>query len=184
MSVVDQIFTLFAQRGEEAYFGEPVSQKEHALQAAYQAEQEDAPDTLVVAALVHDAGHLLHGLSEGIADQGVDGRHEAVGEAWLARHFGPEITEPVRLHVAAKRYLCAVDPAYREQLSPASIRSLALQGGPMGDEEVEAFDRNPHAQAAVRLRRWDDRAKVPGLPVPDLGHYRARLEAAARTSGL
>jgi phosphonate degradation associated HDIG domain protein len=182
MSVVDRIFVLFAQRGEEAYFGEPVSQKEHALQAAYQAEQEGAPDSLVVAALLHDSGHLLHGLSEAIADQGVDGRHEAVGEAWLARHFSAEITEPVRLHVAAKRYLCAVDPTYREQLSPASIRSLALQGGPMSEAEVKAFDRNPHGQAALRLRRWDDLAKVPDLAVPGLEHYRARLQAAVRES--
>jgi phosphonate degradation associated HDIG domain protein len=183
MDVVAQIIELFESRGDEAYFGEPVSQKEHALQAAFHAEQDGAPDLLVVAALLHDSGHLLHGLSEEIADRGLDGRHESIGEAWLARHFGPGITEPVRLHVAAKRYLCAVQPTYHDQLSPASIQSMALQGGPMSAAEVVAFERNPHVHAAVRLRRWDDLAKIPSLPVPGLEHYRARLEAAVSRSG-
>src|ERR1700730_17622118 len=124
MSTVDRIFELFERRGDEAYFGEPVSQSEHALQAASQAEKEGAPDSLVVAALLHDIGHLVHGLSEGIADRGVDGRPEAVGGAWLSRHFGPEVAAPCRLHVAAKRYLCAVEPEYGRQLSPASVQSL------------------------------------------------------------
>jgi phosphonate degradation associated HDIG domain protein len=183
MGIIDEIFSLFENRGDEAYFGEPVSQTEHALQAAYQAESERAPDTLVVAALLHDIGHLVHGLSEDVADSGVDGRHEAVGEAWLSRHFGPEVAEPVRLHVAAKRYLCAMDAAYGEQLSPASVQSLALQGGPFSPAEVKAFEQNPLFREAVRLRRWDDAAKIPGLKVPGLEHYRARLEAARRESG-
>jgi [1-hydroxy-2-(trimethylamino)ethyl]phosphonate dioxygenase len=180
MPIVDQILTLFQTHGDAAYFGEPVSQTEHALQAAWQAEREGAPDSLVVAALLHDCGHLLHGLSEEIADEGLDGRHEAVGEAWLTRHFGPDVTEPVRLHVAAKRYLCAVEPGYGRQLSPASLRSLELQGGPMSEEEVQEFEQNPHHQGAVQLRRWDDLAKIPGLPVPGLEHYRSRLAASSR----
>ncbi len=182
MTIVDQIFALFERNGSEAYFGEPVSQAEHALQTARQAEVEDAPDSLVVAALLHDVGHLLHGLGENVADRGVDGRHEAQGEAWLARHFGAAITEPVVLHVPAKRYLCAVDPAYGGQLSPASVQSLALQGGPMSGVEVRAFEQHPFYRDAVRLRRWDDMAKIPGLAVPDLSHYRARLEAMALES--
>ena len=133
-------------------------------------------DTLVVAALLHDIGHLLHGLPEHIADKGIDGRHEAVGEAWLAPQAGPAVTEPLRLHVAAKRYLCAVDSDYMALLSPTSIKSLRLQGGPYTDDEVEAFEKNPHYQNAVRLRRWDDQAKVAGLDVPDLAHYRSVLE--------
>jgi phosphonate degradation associated HDIG domain protein len=180
--MVDEICALFEKRGEEAYFGEPVSQTEHALQAAYQAENEGAPPALVVAALLHDIGHLVHGLSEDVADRGVDARHEAVGEAWLSRHFGPEVAEPVRLHVAAKRYLCAVDAAYGAQLSPASVRSLDLQGGPFSPAEIQAFEQHRYFREAVRLRRWDDAAKIPRLEVPGLEHYRSRLEAAITAS--
>jgi [1-hydroxy-2-(trimethylamino)ethyl]phosphonate dioxygenase len=177
MSVVDEIETLFETQGNAAYFGEAVSQTEHALQAAYQAEQEGASDALVVAALLHDIGHLLHHLPENIAEEGVDGYHENVGDVWLTRHFGPEVTEPARLHVAAKRYLCATEPGYLALLSPASLQSLALQGGPLTPEEVADFERNPYYRAAARLRHWDDAAKVPGLEVPGLTHYRARIES-------
>src|SRR6266849_2507681 len=172
MSTVDQIMDLFARQGDEAYFGEPVSQTEHALQAAYEAVREGAPDLLVVAALLHDVGHLLHGRAENIADRSVDARHEKVGKAWLSRSFGPEVAEPVGLHVPAKRYLCAIDPAYAEQLSPASVHSLALQGGPMSEAEVLEFEQHPYYREAVRLRHWDDMAKIPGLEVPGLAHYR------------
>jgi len=175
MDVVNQIAELFERQGTAAYFGEPVSQAEHALQSAHLAEREQADDALVVAALLHDVGHLLHGLGEDVADHGVDGRHEEVGNAWLARWFGPAVAEPVRLHVAAKRYLCATDPAYQEQLSPASQRSLELQGGPFSPAEVTAFEGNPFHLLAVRLRRWDDAAKVPGLSVPPFDSYRPRL---------
>lgn len=177
IEIVEEIFRVFARHGAEAYFGEPVSQQEHALQAAYLAEQEHAAEALVVAALLHDIGHLVHGAGEDIADQGVDARHEAAGEAWLHRWYGAEVTEPVRLHVAAKRYLCAVDTTYLSKLSPASVQSLALQGGPFRTEEIAEFEANPHHSAAVSLRRWDDEAKIPGLEVPGLAHYRARLQA-------
>lgn len=176
MGVVDTIFVLFHNNGADAYLGEKVSQQEHALQAAYLAEQAGASDTMVVSALLHDIGHLLHGLPEHIADKGIDGRHEEAGEIWLKHHAGSAVTEPLRLHVAAKRYLCAVEPDYRALLSPASIKSLQLQGGPFTDEEVEAFEENPYYQDAVHLRRWDDQAKVAGLDVPKLAHYRSRLE--------
>lgn len=175
MNVVDEICDLFATKGHASYIGEPVSQLEHALQSAYHAQQAGASDALVVAALLHDFGHLVHKLPEDCADQGIDDRHEALGQAWLKRHFAAEVTEPIRLHVAAKRYLCATDAAYLDQLSPASKQSLALQGGAFTPEEVQQFEANPHYAAAVELRRWDDLAKVPGMQVPPLEHYRPRL---------
>jgi phosphonate degradation associated HDIG domain protein len=175
MDVVNQIAELFEHQGRAEYFGEAVSEAEHALQAAHLADCEGADDALVAAALLHDVGHLLHGLGEDIADRGVDGRHEDVGHAWLAKWFDPAVAEPVRLHVAAKRYLCATDPDYLGQLSPASARSLELQGGPFTTTEVSAFERNPYHKDAVRLRHWDDAAKVPNLSVPPLDHYRPRL---------
>ena len=132
----------------------------------------------MVAALLHDIGHLLHDLPEQVADLGIDSHHESLGQAWLARYFGPEITAPVRLHVAAKRYLCATDPAYLGLLSPASIQSLALQGGPFTLAEAQEFEQRPFAREAVRLRRWDDLAKIPGMAVPGLDRYRAMIDAS------
>jgi phosphonate degradation associated HDIG domain protein len=172
------IFEIFAARGTDAYFGEPVSQLEHALQTAHHAERENAPQWLVVAALVHDIGHLLHQMPEHIADLGLDSRHEDLGHAWLAQYFGPEITAPVRMHVAAKRYLCATDAGYLSLLSPASMQSLELQGGPFSESEARAFEQTPFAREAVRLRRWDDLAKEPGMQVPGLDHYREMIEAS------
>src|SRR5262245_2706994 len=175
MDIINAIADLFEHEGRAAYFGEAVSEAEHALQAADLAVRDGADDALVVAALLHDVGHLLHGLGENFADRGLDGRHDEVGHAWLARWFGPAVAEPVRLHVAAKRYLCATDPAYLRLLSPSSQRSLELQCGPFTPADVAAFEHNPHHTAAVRLRYWDDAAKVPGLSVPPLDHYRPRL---------
>lgn len=184
MPFADEVLDLFARKGASSYHGEAVSQEEHALQAAALAESEGAPDSLVLAALLHDVGHLLEGQEEDLAERGVDGRHEEAGCVWLSRHLGPDVTEPIRLHVAAKRYLCSVDPSYRDGLSPASRLSLSLQGGPMTPSEAAAFEQDPHGAAAVRLRRWDDAAKVPGLLVPGPSHYRARLAtAAAAASG-
>ena len=180
MRIVDEILELFATRGAAAYHGEAVSQEEHALQAAEQAVREGAPDALVVAALLHDVGHLLDGQDEDLAGRGVDGRHEEAACAWLSRYFGPDVTEPIRLHVSAKRYLCAVDPTYLAGLSPASRMSLKLQGGPMNGAEIAEFEANASFRDAVRLRHWDDTAKVPGLAVPGPSHYRERLEAVAR----
>lgn len=184
MNVLDTITRLFETGGNSAYFGEPVSQTEHALQTAHLAETEGAPDSLVVAALLHDVGHLLHGLPETIAERGIDGRHEAGGSDWLARHFGPAVCDPVRLHVAAKRYLCATDPEYLALLSPASQKSLELQGGPFDAAGARAFEAEPFYREAVRLRHWDDRAKIPKLAVPPLGHYSPRIAAALRDAGV
>lgn len=178
MNIVDRIIAIYEGKGDEAYLGEPVSQREHALQAAWAAEKEGASSALITAALVHDIGHLLHDLPENIAQKGVDTRHEDAGAALLTTHFGPEVTEPVRLHVASKRYLCAVDLDYQAQLSDASILSLKLQGGPFSPEEADAFASQPFAADAVKLRRWDDLAKIAGLDTPGLQHFRPHLEAA------
>jgi gamma-butyrobetaine dioxygenase len=175
--VVDEIADLLATRGRALYFGEAVTEAEHALQSAALAEAEGAEDILVAAALLHDVGHLLHNHGEDVAERGIDGRHEEIGCGWLKKWFGPDVAEPVRLHVAAKRYLCAVDPSYLARLSAASRHSLELQGGPFSAAEVKAFEQNPHHAAAVRLRRWDDTAKVVGLQVPPFDHYRPRLES-------
>jgi len=180
MYVVNEIFDLFAQRGGEAYFGEPVSQLEHALQTALQAEQAKAPDSLIIAALLHDVGHLLHRLPEHIADQGIDAKHEKIGAAWLSKYFPPEVAEPVRLHVTAKRYLCAVEGAYQQRLSPASIQSLALQGGVMDAGTIRSFEQNNFYRDAIALRRWDDEAKIVGLTAPPLGHYRTMIARLTR----
>ena len=178
MIVTDQVFSIFISKGDASYFGEQVSQLQHALQCADLAERAKAKNSLVVAALLHDFGHLLHSLPENIADEGVDARHEEIGGAWLAQHFGPDVIEPICLHVAAKQYLCAVDAEYLSRLSPASIQSLRLQGGPLSPNEVKAFETRAHFRDAVNLRRWDDAAKIPGLAVPDLEHYRSRIDAA------
>lgn len=176
MTTVDQIVNLFEHQGQAAYLGEPVSQEEHALQAADLAVRGGAADTLIAAALLHDIGHLLHGLGEDIADRGIDAHHETAGQQFLSRHFGDAVSEPVRLHVMAKRYLCASDAAYLAHLSPASVQSLGLQGGPLTQDEATQFESNPFYREAVRLRRWDDQAKIPGLTVPPVEHYRALLE--------
>src|ERR1700752_1298574 len=154
MNVADEIFAIFARRGSAAYFGECVSMTEHALQAAQFAEQQQAPPQLVLAALLHDIGHLVVDVPDDIADWTIDARHEAVGSQWLARHFGEEVSEPVRLHVPAKRYLCATDRSYLAKLSSASVRTLALQGGPMAPPEVTEFERERYGRDAVRVRRW------------------------------
>ena len=183
MHPVDQIAALFREHGSAAYFGEAVSEAEHALQCACLAEQAGAPPELIAAALLHDIGHLLHGLPEDIGEQGIDGRHEEIGSRWLSRYFGSDMVDAVRLHVPAKRYLCAVELGYLDGLSPASQQSLALQGGPFSADEAAAFEAEPAFQWAVRLRRWDDEAKVPGLAIPGLDHYRSHLEAALRARG-
>lgn len=175
-SVVERISPLFEARGESRYGGEAVSQREHALQAAFFAEREKAAPSLIVAALLHDVGHLLHELPIDAPEQGIDDRHEELAARWLAKHFDADVVEPVRLHVAAKRYLCAVDADYHRALSPPSMKSLELQGGPMTADEAREFESQPHFDAAVRLRRWDDEAKVVGLMTPNVRHFMQYVE--------
>ncbi|HEV7999180.1 MAG TPA: HD domain-containing protein [Planctomycetaceae bacterium] len=169
--LIQEIAKLFARRGREMYAGEPVTQTEHALQAAFQAEQSGADAALITAALLHDVGHLLHDLDEDCAEEGIDDKHEALGAEWLSQHFGFEVVEPVRLHVAAKRYLCAVDQEYYDRLSDASRLSLRLQGGPFTPTQARKFEQHPCFAAAIKLRRWDEEAKIPQLPTPPLEQY-------------
>lgn len=180
MAILDEVTDLFKQRGGELYFGESVSILEHSLQAGWLAQQSRAKSHLVVAALLHDIGHLLHGLPEDIAQHGIDGRHEVSGEAWLRARFGPEVSEPVRLHVDAKRYLCSVDETYLAELSPSSVQSLKLQGGPFSAAQARKFESNPYFRDAVALRRWDDTAKLIGLMTPDLTAYSEVIGACQR----
>lgn len=177
------IEALFAEKGDRAYSGEPVSQLEHALQSAWLAEQDGADAALVTAALLHDLGHLLNDQGETPTLRGIDDRHEYVAIPRLRELFGDAVTQPIRLHVAAKRYLCARGDGtaggaeYFAALSPDSVRSLALQGGAFSDAEADAFIAQPYAADAVRVRRWDDLAKQPARKTPPLPHY---LEIAAR----
>lgn len=177
---MNELVALFASPAARRMYDEEVTELDHALQTAALAHAEGAPDHLVAAALLHDVGHLVSDdnvpLDEDLAE---DFHHERVGARYLARWFGPEVTAPVALHVAAKRYLCAVEPGYLDDLSPSSARSLALQGGPMSPAEVEAFERLAHHEAATLVRRWDDRAKVAGLAVADLDAYRSLLARLA-----
>jgi phosphonate degradation associated HDIG domain protein len=180
MRVSDEVFDLFERHGREAYFGESVSILEHSLQAAWLAKEAGAEQHLLVAALVHDIGHLMHGLAEDIAQRNLDGKHELIGEAWLHSRFGPQVSEPVRLHVDAKRYLSFIEPSYLAQLSPASLLSLKLQGGPFSPDQARDFERHPHFEAAVTLRRWDDAAKITDLAVPGVRAYEKALNDCAR----
>jgi phosphonate degradation associated HDIG domain protein len=177
--IFQELASIYLDRGAAAYFGEPVTVTEHSLQAAHFAQKFNAADALVLAALLHDVGHLIGNASNDIADWKIDMRHEVSGSKWLSLRFGPSVSEPVRLHVPAKRYLCATDPAYFGKLSPASVVTLRLQGGPMSEAEVRAFEAEHFFREAVLLRRCDEEAKVAGLATPDFSHYRPLIESLA-----
>jgi gamma-butyrobetaine dioxygenase len=177
---VRAIAALFASEGATGYLGEQVTQAAHLLQSGMLAERAGADDALIAAALLHDVGHFASALTGSGPVHGTDVHHGEAGAAWLARWFGPEVTEPVRLHVAAKRYLCAVEPDYAAALSPASVHSLGVQGGPMQGAEITGFEATPYATAAVQVRRWDDAAKDPAAQAPPFSHFEGVLRALAR----
>jgi len=182
---VQIIAELFASEGATDYLDEAVTQAAHMLQAALLAERSGASPSLIAAALLHDVGHFTGSVSGPQLMRGTDNRHSEQGANWLAHWFGPEVTEPVRLHVDAKRYLCAVEPAYLNRLSAASVYTLRVQGGPMGLQEAAEFAAKPFAADACRLRRWDDEAKVPDAPTPVFEHFvpvLAGLVRSGRTS--
>lgn len=172
-----ELLTIFAGRTTRRYGLSAVSQLQHALQAAALAEADGAVPATVLASLLHDVGHMIHRLGEDPAGRGIDDVHEELGGSWLAERFGPEVSEPVRLHVAAKRYLCATESDYFGKLSPDSVRSLDLQGGPMSADEIATFRRHPQWQEAVRLRRYDEAAKDPQAQTPDFDHFLRHVEA-------
>ncbi|HKD55839.1 MAG TPA: HD domain-containing protein [Steroidobacteraceae bacterium] len=180
MSVAEEILRIYATGGAGAYFGEQVSMREHALQSAHFARLDGASDALVLASLLHDIGHLLEELPEEIGEWTEDARHEQSGARWLAPRFDVSISEPVRLHVAAKRYLCATDATYLSRLSAASVHTLRLQGGPMSTGEAAQFEREPFAGEALHVRRWDDQGKVAGLETAALASYVPLIDRAAR----
>jgi gamma-butyrobetaine dioxygenase len=183
MSPVDAIAELFASAGAADYLGEPVTVATHLLQAGALALAGGAAPALVAAALLHDVGHLRGAVAvaDGIESSGrelmagTDNNHGERGAQWLAQWFPASVTEPVRLHVAAKRYLCAAEPAYFGQLSEASVYTLTVQGGPMSDAEAREFEREPYAADAIAVRRWDDQAKDPQYEAPELVHFRPLL---------
>jgi [1-hydroxy-2-(trimethylamino)ethyl]phosphonate dioxygenase len=170
LTAMEAIYTAFARRGHESY-GEGVSLLSHSLQCGAFAQRDGASAALVCAALLHDVGHLLHDLPDDVANSGVDTQHESIGSTWLSQHFGLDVSQPVRLHVAAKRYLAACEPGYFEKLSEASQLSLRLQGGPMSALQAAAFEAEPFFADAVRLRRWDEEAKMVGYSGPPLAHF-------------
>lgn len=169
--VFDEILARFEARGGQHY-GENVTEQEHALQTAASAESTGADPAIVVACLLHDYGHLMHDMGENIAEKGVDAHHEELGAQFLTKYFPAEVVEPARLHVAAKRYLCAKRAEYLAGLSDASRLSLELQGGPMNASEIAEFEANPHYQAAIELRHHDDAGKVAGAKTKSVEDYR------------
>jgi len=180
LTSLDELIALLARGQSLRYAGEPVTQWEHALQTAALAAQAGASDALVAAALLHDIGHLAQVDDDSPTLAGHDDRHEALAARWLSALFDEAVTEPVRLHVEAKRWLVANTPGYAERLSEDSVRSLALQGGPMSAEESAAFRASPFATDALRLRAWDDLAKDANAPAQRVERFVAMLRASLK----
>jgi putative nucleotidyltransferase with HDIG domain len=178
-AIIGEIFELFARFGSGGY-GEEISLEQHMLQTAMLAASLGAPEKVVAAALLHDIGYFLHADAETSIDEGRNIEHEALGAAWLSRGFDEAVTAPIALHVQAKRYLCAVEPGYFEQLSRASRLSLATQGGVMNESEVAAFESEPAFESALLLRRCDDGGKDLSMQTQGVEGFRGLLTGALR----
>lgn len=175
-SIVDFIGDIFSRRGAESYLGEQVTMSQHMLQGAFRAEESGAKDELIAAALLHDIGHYTSEFPEDALEKGVNNYHDTAGAAVLAPFFPKVVVDCVRHHVAAKRYLCAIDPGYFDRLSEASVHSLGLQGGPMSEDEVTAFRKNPNLDDILQVRFWDEDGKDPDLKTPPFEHYAPILQ--------
>lgn len=168
---------IFYRKGSNSYLGEPVTMSEHMLQCAAQAEQAEESDAVVTACFLHDIGHYVQEFPEEYIRLELDNRHERAGADLLEQFFPMQVTEPVRWHVQAKRYLCTQEDSYFQDLSDASVQSLAWQGGPLSADEARSFEDNPHLDSIIRVRRYDDAAKVPGVKTPPISHF---IEIARR----
>ena len=177
--VYDEIETIFTTGISEEYLGEDVKLVEHMLQCADLARSAGAPDYLVVASLLHDIGHLLVDDAPGAQDAGVDMHHDVVGAMWIEDRFPGSVSEPVRLHVAAKRYLVTTNHDYLAKLSPASVITLNMQGGAFNQEEVIDFISSVGAEDAVRVRLWDDLAKVRDKETSGLIEFKEAIDTLA-----
>jgi gamma-butyrobetaine dioxygenase len=170
--IIDELVELYAGPEANRLYDEAITELAHALQAAADSTAAGDPPELIAASLLHDVGHLLIHDNRTLAEELTHNHgHDRAGGTFLRRHFSAAVADPVRLHVEAKRYLCAIEPGYFDTLSPSSVRSLELQGGPMSDDERAAFEAEPHFEAAVMLRRYDEAAKVAGREVPPFEHY-------------
>ena len=174
--ITKEILNLFETNGGSMYGGETVTQLEHALQCAELARQHNASNELITASLLHDIGHLLHDLPDDASDNGIDDMHELLGNKYLQNHFKLAAVEPVKLHVQAKRYLCAVEQGYYETLSEPSKIRLQFQGGIMTEDEVVLFEQNEFYKEAVNLRRWDDLAKDANIVSPAIDTFVNAIE--------
>ena len=177
MSTYVYLLDLFDEKGDLAYEGEGISQIEHAWQCGQLALQADATPALQLASWLHDVGHLMTGLHGTPTLHGIDDRHEGIAARAIAPIWGSAVAEPVRLHVAAKRYMVAARPDYLTHLSEDSVRSLNLQGGPMSSAECAEFLASPFALDAQRLRTWDDQGKRHGWFASDRRSALAELES-------
>lgn len=182
-TVVDFLADIFARRGGEEYLGEPVTMAQHMLQAARCAEQAGQPEELIVAALLHDIGHFTSEFGTYSPDDTEDRHHEDAGGDVLAPFFPPRVVDCVRYHVAAKRYLCATRPEYFNKLSPASVHTLSLQGGPMDMDEVAAFERNPYLKDIVKVRAYDEAGKRADMVTPPFAHYAPMVQRVVDAHG-
>jgi len=179
-NIVDHIEDVFKRRGAESYLGEKVTMAQHMLQSAQCAEQAGADDSQIVASLLHDIGHYKNEIPETSLSKGIDNYHEEAGANFLEDYFPSSVVEPIRQHVAAKRYLCAVKSDYFGRLSQASVHTLNLQGGPMNAEEVKEFEKNNYLEQCIQVRYWDEEGKDPERKHPQFSYYRPLVESLVK----